>query len=64
MKTIKVFANTLNLGKQQYDAKLTNVEKIHEGAIGWVIALNCGTYVTLPSTTIFTVEGSMDKQDT
>ena len=46
--------------QEQYDAKLTNVKKIHDGAIGWVITLNCGTDVILPSTTIFTVEGQYE----
>ena len=58
MKTVKVFSNIFNLGKQRYDAKLSNVKNIHEGKLGWNILLNCGTEVILPSSTIFTVEDS------
>ena len=58
MKTIKVFANTFNLGAQKYDALLSNVKNIHEGILGWNILLNCGTEVILPSSTIFTIEDS------
>lgn len=58
MKTIKVFANIFNLGKQRYDTQLSNVKNIHEGKLGWSILLNCGTEVILPSITIFTIEDS------
>jgi len=58
MKTIKVFANTLDLGEQTYFTRLDNVKGIHEGALGWSILLNCGTEVILPASTIFTIEDS------